>query len=286
MQEIKSAIKDIAYDQKQQQMFKWLSPLNPSARHSENQKKRAKGTGRWLIDGPIFAEWSSGRAEFETLCCYGDPGVGKTIISSFAIDKLREYMASESKVGMAYIYCDYRDQEKQTTENILGEIVKQLLKLLPSIPEPLLKLYEELIGQEKPLSSTDAIRFLNILSNQSDKIYVCFDAVDEMKDLRSILTELQGRPSSLRMFITGRPHVQETVQKYLSREKSIYIKAQDTDIQQFVTQEIGGPYDIEPDAMDEMLRIEILDKVVKAAQGDISPTCVANSDCSPGYNST
>ena len=88
MQEIKSTVKKISLDRKQrhldqklQDMFKWLSPLSPSARHFENQKKRVEGTGEWLIENPKFVEWSSKIAKFQTLCCYGHPGAGKTIIS-------------------------------------------------------------------------------------------------------------------------------------------------------------------------------------------------------------
>jgi hypothetical protein len=69
------------------------------------------------------------------------------------IDELaKSVKAIGSKIGLAYVYCDYRDQKEQTVENILGAVVKQLLRLLPEIPEAILKLYEERIAQEKPLS--------------------------------------------------------------------------------------------------------------------------------------
>ncbi|KAF7114203.1 hypothetical protein CNMCM5793_007781 [Aspergillus hiratsukae] len=128
-------------NQKQNDMFEWMSPLNPSARHVENQKTRADGTGTWLLEDPKFLDWSSKTGQCQTLCCYGDPGAGKTIITSNVIDKLEKHIAQ--KIGLAYIYCDYCDQKEQTTENILGAILKQLLGILPEIPEDVWTLYGE-----------------------------------------------------------------------------------------------------------------------------------------------
>jgi hypothetical protein len=57
------------------------------------------------------------------------------------IDHLREHIVPGSKIGLGYMYCDYRDQEEQTTENILGAVLTQLLRILPEMPEAVLKLY-------------------------------------------------------------------------------------------------------------------------------------------------
>src|SRR5271163_1164512 len=81
---------------------------------------------------------------------------------SLVIEKLGEHVAQGSKIGLGYIYCDYRDQKEQTTENILGAILKQLFGLLSEIPEAVLKLYAERVSQGKPLSLTDAVNLLGI----------------------------------------------------------------------------------------------------------------------------
>lgn len=46
------------------------------------------------------------------------------------IDELQRRIAHESVIGLAYIYCVYDDQKEQTTENILGAFLKQLLHSL------------------------------------------------------------------------------------------------------------------------------------------------------------
>jgi hypothetical protein len=183
------------------------------------------------------------------------------------IDKLIEHVAQGSKIGLGYMYCDYRDQKEQTTENIIGAVLKQLLGLLPEIPKAALKLYRKQVSQGKPLSLTDAIDFLGIACAQFSKVYVCLDALDELGNLRGLLKQLRDSPYSMQIFVTGRHYVQGTVQEYLAEGQSISIVAHENDIRRFIEHEIGGPYDIEPDAMDERLRKDILEKVVDSAKG-------------------
>ena len=184
------------------------------------------------------------------------------------IDKLREHVG-QGPIGLGYLYCDYRDQKEQTTENVLGAVLKQLLELLPVIPEAVLRLYEERVHQGKPLSSTDANNLLHITCAQFSEVYICLDALDELelRNLWSLLERLHKGPSSMQIFVTGRPHVRETVQRYFKEQQSISIEAHESDIRQFVEREIGGPNDIEPDAMDESLRMDIREKVVDSAKG-------------------
>jgi hypothetical protein len=183
------------------------------------------------------------------------------------IDNIREHMVPGSKIGLGYMYCDYRDQEEQTTENILGAVLTQLLRILPEWPEAVLKLYGDRVSQKKPLTLEDATNLFHITCAQFSKVYVCLDALDELRGLRGLLKCLHDRPSSIQIFLTGRPHVQEAVQEYFKGEHSITIKAQESDIRLFIEHEIGGPNDIEPKAMDERLRMDILEKVVDSAKG-------------------
>lgn len=79
--EIASSHKEQHLSKQQEALFKWLSPLKPSARHAENRKRRVEGTGTWFLQHPKFLDWSSGNAKYQLLPCYGDPGAGKTIIA-------------------------------------------------------------------------------------------------------------------------------------------------------------------------------------------------------------
>jgi hypothetical protein len=183
------------------------------------------------------------------------------------IEKLREHVTQGSKIGLGYIYCDYRDQKEQTTENILGAILKQLLGLLLEIPGAVFELYTKRASEEKSLSLTDGVDLLGIACAQFSKVYICLDALDELADLRGFLKQLRHSPHFMQVFITSRHHVQATVQEYLTEGQTIFIEAHKSDVQRFIQHEIGGPNDIEPRAMDEELRKDILEKVVDSAEG-------------------
>lgn len=163
--------------------------------------------------------------------------------------------------------------------NILGVIVKQLLAHLSEIPLGILEIYEARVKQENALSLPDAEKFLDITCEQFSRVYICLDALDELQDQRSLLMTLQARSSSIQLYITGRPHVRVTVEMHIKEKREIPIVAHDHDIRQFIDYEIGGPNDIEPDAMDEKLRVDIQDKIIESAKGVLvcevyySPQC-------------
>ncbi|KAE8147319.1 hypothetical protein BDV25DRAFT_169222 [Aspergillus avenaceus] len=267
LSEIKSIAKELSQSQSQTDFFKWLSPLSPSARHYENQKRRVEGTGIWLFEDPDFLDWFSESPSSRVLFCYGDPGVGKTIISSVVIDRLQELVTPESAIGVAYLYGDYRDQKEQTSENLIGTIVRQLLALLPIIPPGMMDIYKLQAKQDRPLSFPEAEKLLHMACEQFSKVYVCVDALDELNDIRSLLIALQGQSSPMQVYITGRPHIRTTLEKYIPNKREIAVQAHEYDIRKFIDREIGGPNDLEPDAMDEKLRQDIQEKVLAAAKG-------------------
>jgi hypothetical protein len=180
---------------------------------------------------------------------------------------LREQAAIDSNIGLAYIYCDYRDQEEQTVENIFGAILSQLLGSLPKLPETVLELHKEHAAKGESLKLTDAVDLLHVVCEQFSRVFVCFDALDELDNLRSLLEKLRQSPSSMQIFMTGRRHIEETVQEYLKEDNAISIKAHESDLRLFIEHEIGGDNDLEPDAMDEKLRNDILETVIGSAQG-------------------
>lgn len=198
---------------------------------------------------------------------------------SNVIDNLEIQIAQH--MGLAYIYCDYRDQKEQTTENIFGAILKQLLALLAEIPEAVWRLYEERVRHGKPLSLTDAADLLRITSAQFTTTYICLDALDELKDLQGLLQSLRDRASSLKIFITGRPQVRETIQQYFKEAQIISIKAHESDIRLYIENVIGGPDDKEPEAMDDELRRAILKRVVDSAEGMLVTMDMPGSTLAP-----
>ena len=67
---------------KDAEIMRWLSPLEPENRHHGVRTDRHEGAGDWLLGTKEFREWRRGEdgANRGVLFCSGDPGVGKTYL--------------------------------------------------------------------------------------------------------------------------------------------------------------------------------------------------------------
>ena len=65
-----------------EQIIRWLSPLEPGNRHDDVRTNRFAGVGNWLLETSEFREWRGGEggADKAVLFCSGNPGVGKTYL--------------------------------------------------------------------------------------------------------------------------------------------------------------------------------------------------------------
>ena len=65
-----------------EQIMRWLSPLEPNNRHQGVRTDRFDGVGDWLLKTREFHEWrgGDGGADKAVFFCSGNPGVGKTYL--------------------------------------------------------------------------------------------------------------------------------------------------------------------------------------------------------------
>ncbi|PGH18846.1 hypothetical protein AJ79_00259 [Helicocarpus griseus UAMH5409] len=263
--------KSLLFEQEQEEILKWLSPIDSSSRHSEFGKKRAPGTGTWLLESHEYSDWLAGRGRLcQTLCCHGNPGSGKSVMTSLVIDELRDKAKpekGESKIGVAYFYCDYKDQIYQTPENILGSLLKQLLRQLREIPQDVLDIYKERVKLSKHFELADVNTLLEKLKLGYHfwRVYVCLDAIDEVKDAGILLECLQNLPPFVHILLTIRSSALRIVENHITRSRYIEIEARGSDIRRFLEHAIANAN--EPEIMDDEFRNNIYNKIADTANG-------------------
>ena len=119
-------------------------------------------------------------------------------------------------VAVVGLYCDFRAQH--STVNMLGAMLKQLAirggEMSEHIREAFEKAKKEFGGRGLQLAE-----MLNILKKtiaSLPRLFICIDAVDEctpkhrkelIESLREIIRELPGA----RVFLTGRPHIENEI---------------------------------------------------------------------------
>jgi hypothetical protein len=96
----------------------------------------------------------------------------------------------DAKVGVAYFYCDYNNQESQTLSKIMGSLTAQLSKQSLTFRAAVWKYSDSLKSTHEAARSAEPETLLEILLGNCVKfsqIYLVLDAIDECSN--------RGRPS-------------------------------------------------------------------------------------------
>jgi len=159
-------------------------------------------------------------------------------------------------------YCDFRDQQQQTTTNIMGAILKQLVvrgKVLENVQTAFKKAKNEVGG--RGLRLPDMAQMLKQAIATLPPVFICVDALDEclpkyqlefLGSLKDILEELPRT----RIFVTGRPQVETEILRYFPTSVIVPISPKRNDINRYLEKKLD--MDTEPEAMSPALRADIL----------------------------
>jgi len=136
--------------------------------------------------------------------------------SSVVID---HFYGRPQDITVAGLYCDYLDRNEQTTPNMLGAILKQLVA--GNIPENIRKAFKDAkghLGGVRP-EVPKLLEMLNMAIAQREWLVICIDGLDESLAthrtgfLRALQTVVQVSPN-VQLFLTGRPFVRGEVERH------------------------------------------------------------------------
>ena len=170
--------------------------------------------------------------------------------------------AGEENIAVAGLYCDFLSQQEQTTTNIIGAILKQLVSrggVSNHVRGAFQKAKMEFGGRGPRLA--DLMGMLKISIASLPRIYICLDALDEclpkyIPELLESLRDIVRESPTTRIFLTGRPHVTEDAQRYFPKTVAIPINPNPDDIRNYVEMRLDR--DPDPEAMSNELRVDIV----------------------------
>ncbi|KAF1952740.1 hypothetical protein CC80DRAFT_169745 [Byssothecium circinans] len=217
----------------------WISPTDYPAQQSDIVKRRQEGTGQWFLDAPEVAKW---RSEAKgTLLCPGIPGAGKTMIAAIAINSLLKSVR-DSSVGVAYIYCNYKDQKEQDVTSMLAAILKQLVQGRPSLAEPLTRLHKQHANKGTRPSADEIFTALQSVILDLSTVYIVVDALDECRNddgtrrwLLARIRDLQNK-ADVRFLATSR-FILDILDEFKDSGR-LEIQASDEDVRRFVAGQV------------------------------------------------
>ena len=187
-------------------------------------------------------------------------------ISSLVIDELCDRVVDQ-KIAVACFYCDFQTQRMQTPENVLGALIKQIVRGSSAIPTEINSAFQKAKGQlgGRGLRVPEALELLKAAIAPLDRAFICIDAMDELLEkhlpqlLRSLHTISQSLPA-IRFFFTGRPFVEAEINKYFPGGARFFqVKPTKEDIIRYVETMLDD--DSVPGAMNADLRAEIMNRV-------------------------
>ena len=126
-------------------------------------------------------------------------------------------------------------------------------------------------GRLGTLLLADLIRMIKSVMALLPPAFICIDAVDEClpKNLPQLLESLKDivrESPTTGVFLPGRPHVKEAIQRYFTRAAVIPIIPRTEDVRNYLRMRLDR--DKDPEAMDDGLRADIM-KIVLDRMSDM-----------------
>jgi len=181
------------------------------------------------------------------------------------IDRLCDQGRAED-LAVAWLYCDYLDQQEQTVINMMGAILKQVVGRR-EIPKDIREAFQE---GRRPLLA-ELVQMLRIAIASLPQVFICIDALDEclpdyLPELLESLGDIVRESPKIRIFLTGRPHVKEAIQRYFTKVVAIPISPNQDDIKDYLEMRLDR--DDDPEAMNKDLRADIV-KIILDKMSDV-----------------
>ena len=183
--------------------------------------------------------------------------------SSLVIDTL-SVSINEDNAAVACMYCDFQAHKEQSAAGVLAALLKQLVAEVGPTPQEIMRSFE----RAKRSVDIRTLRLPEICAMLAKSLsslprgFICIDALDEFPtkhrpELWNSLRGILGECPNTRLFISGRPHMQEEVKEYFPGCPYLMpIKPPKEDIQGYILTRLER--DSKPDAMDMELGVEIL----------------------------
>ena len=185
--------------------------------------------------------------------------------SSLVMDTLCD-QARERGTAVTCFYFDFRARKELSVTNALGSLLEQIVGGLENIPGEISQAPQEqktAIGGRGP-QPPFIVKMLQTVTS-SRRTFVRTDALDECVAAHRVKlpnppNQTPEKSPATRIFVTGRPHIRGEIEGRLAgRVISVSISPAKGDIITYLRARLGE--DETPEAMDENLEAEILEKI-------------------------
>lgn len=140
--------------------------------HNRRVNDREPGTGNWIFKHPCFVRWLDTDPVTRILWLNGGPGVGKSFICAYAVQKLEQ----QSSRSVAYHYFRFDEPEASPLaiyRNIASSLFCDTYKDCEEVPDVVFNKTSEKLGEQSMKSLIEAI------TAELNNTFIFLDGVDE-----------------------------------------------------------------------------------------------------------
>lgn len=250
MIDVKKHLAVIRADQISSEIKKWLKAPDATTNFNEQTLKRHPKTGTWFTESQDFKDWLNNPGCL--LWVVGSVGVGKSVLTSTAIEYTLRFPQRDPTIGVAFFYITFSDQRKLDVSALLRGLVLQLSAQTSQGPTILSRLHDAHEPGTPPNSAL--LNTLYDLIEEFSKVYITIDALDESpretsrQDLLGCLSSLytwsKTGKRNVQLFVSSRDEIDigDHLHQLSPRIVRMRNKAIDDDIKLFVHEQLRDQY--------------------------------------------
>ncbi|KAI5837197.1 hypothetical protein DFP73DRAFT_569324 [Morchella snyderi] len=253
-------VDEAAAEKEREEMRRWLlDGTPPDERHSEVCFRLRRNTGAWFLKCAEVRAWVSGKVRY--LLCVGDPGVGKTFLTSRLTTLLST--TGPANTGVAHIYFTPTFPPSHDPATILRHILSQLLPTPPVLPAAFTALYtNSATKKDRPPTTDDLTTAIAAVAAANNHTYILVDALDACKatERARVLSALWALPG-VQIFVSSRPSTVDLRQDADTEVLTVEGAGVEADVRRVVRAVVQGLVPCEVP--------EVVDLIMETARGGI-----------------
>lgn len=150
---------------------------------------------------------------------------------------------SNDNVAVAFLYCNYKDNETQTPKDMLASLLKQLVVHRDQAASTVESLHKKFVARHKKPTISDLEKIIISVAQHFGQVFLIIDAMDECDQTSQrskILSFIeQASQSPFKLLATSRPHPAD-IQNSFKTALQVEISAQQGDIELVVRNKISA----------------------------------------------
>jgi hypothetical protein len=152
---------------------------------------------------------------------------------SIVIQYLQKTLQDEN-VAIACIYCNHKEQARQTVRELVASLLKQFIQDRPEISECAKSLYDSHYPKATRPCLSELTEVLRKEVGRYSKAFIIIDALDELveRNRGHLIKEVQSLPHTIHLMVTSRYLL--SIEQILWGAKSKEIHANERDVRTYI----------------------------------------------------